>query len=85
LILVLDAGNIEHLEEAPQKPRKGSSKKLSEKVLELIVVNNEITIPEIAIAIGVSERTVFRCIQSLQKDNILGRSGSKKTGKWIII
>jgi ATP-dependent DNA helicase RecG len=61
------------------------SEKSSQKILQLIEKNNEITIHEISEAIGVSVRTVNRLIRKMQNKNILVREGPKKTGKWRII
>ncbi|MBC7473760.1 MAG: winged helix-turn-helix transcriptional regulator, partial [Candidatus Sericytochromatia bacterium] len=62
-----------------------TSGKTSGKILDYIAQNPEITIPELASNIGVTERSIERNIQSLQKDNKLKRSGSAKGGKWKVL
>ena len=62
-----------------------TSGKTSGKILELIESNKNITIPEIASIIGVTERSIERNIQNLQKENKLKRVGSAKGGHWEII
>jgi len=62
-----------------------TSGKTSGKILELIESNKNITIPEIAAIIGVTERSIERNIQNLQRENKLKRVGSAKGGHWEII
>jgi ATP-dependent DNA helicase RecG len=52
----------------------------SGKILELIEANVFVTIPELAVKIGVSERSIERNLQKLQKDGLLTRKGSAKGG-----
>ncbi len=59
-----------------------ASGKTSDKIVELIHNNNEISIPEMAEAIGVSERSIERNIQKLRMNNIIRRVGSAKGGSW---
>lgn len=61
------------------------SGKTSEKVLALIKENEEITIPELSEKIGVTERTIERSVQKLQKKNLLKRVGGAKGGYWEVI
>ncbi len=56
--------------------------KTSGKIIELIKSNTQITIPEIAVIVGVTERSIERNIQKLQKENILERVGPAKGGFW---
>jgi len=62
-----------------------TSGKTSGKILELIESNKNITIPEIAAIIGVTERSIERNIQNLQREKKLKRVGSAKGGYWEII
>ena len=59
--------------------------KTSGKILELIKANPEITIPEIAFIIGISDRSIERNLQKLQEQNILKRIGANKGGHWEIM
>jgi len=61
------------------------SGKTSGKILELIASNSNITIPEIAKNIGLTERSVERNIQKLQANGKLKREGAAKGGHWEII
>ena len=62
-----------------------TSGKTSGKILELVKANKYITIPEMAIIIGITERSIERNIQKLSKRNILKRIGPAKGGFWDII
>ncbi len=53
-----------------------------EKVIKLIRQNENITIPELAIKIGVTEMTINRLLKELKGVNRIIRTGSRKTGKW---
>ncbi len=59
-----------------------TSGKTSGKILELIEENNEVTIPELAKQIGVTERTIERNIQKLKVANLLKRIDGAKGGHW---
>ena len=59
--------------------------KASVKILELIKENSETTIPKLAKQIGITERSIERNIQKLQKENKLKRIGPDKGGHWEII
>ena len=62
-----------------------SSEKTSVKILALIKKNSLITIPELAKQTGVTERSVERNIQKLQRDERLKRLGPAKGGHWKVI
>lgn len=53
-------------------------------ILDLIVKNNRITIPEMSLRIKVTERTIKRDIAILQKLGFLSREGGRKEGIWVI-
>lgn len=55
------------------------------KILQLLLQNPNETAESMAVNIGVTKRTVERALKKLQEKRILVRSGSKKTGRWIII
>jgi predicted HTH transcriptional regulator len=61
------------------------SGKTSGKIIELISENSFITIPQMASIIKVTERSIERNIQALQKRNIIKRVGSAKGGYWKIV
>jgi len=56
--------------------------KASGKILEACRENPSVTIPELAGLIGITERSVQRNIQNLQKDGLLRRIGGRKEGHW---
>jgi len=55
------------------------------KMLELIEVNNKITIIETAEALSISETAVENNIKKLREKGIISRVGSDKTGHWKIL
>ncbi|MDO9566211.1 MAG: ATP-binding protein [Candidatus Desulfaltia sp.] len=62
-----------------------TSGKTSGKILELMKSNRGITIPELALEIGVTERSIERNIQNLRKEGIIQRIGPAKGGHWEVI
>jgi Fic family protein len=56
--------------------------KTSVKILALIRENALVTIPELAISIGVSERSIERNLKKLQAENRLSRIGPANGGHW---
>ena len=57
---------------------------MSGKIIEMISENANITIPEIAAVLEVTERTVERAINKLKTENKIERIGAKKGGYWQI-
>ena len=57
---------------------------LAEKIIELIRVNNSITIISLAKQLEVAARTVERILKELQQQEKVERTGSKKSGEWIL-
>ena len=53
--------------------------------VKFIQANPNITLEELAVAIGKSRRTVARQIKQLQEDGVIRRVGSDKTGYWEIV
>lgn len=62
-----------------------ASEKTSEKILELVKANPEITIQELASGIGISNSSIGRNFQKLQKENLLKRIGADKGGRWDVV
>jgi len=58
--------------------------KRADQILNLIKENNAITVGDMALIFGVTERTIDRDISSLKKAGLVERDGSKKTGRWIV-
>ncbi len=61
------------------------SGKTSGKIIEIIKSNKYITIPELAKIIGVTERSIERNLQKLQKEGKIKRIGPARGGYWKII
>lgn len=55
------------------------------KLINAIIENKKITIPEIAISLCVTKRTVQRDIQLLKNEGRIKRVGGRKTGYWEIL
>ncbi len=62
--------------------RRESVGKTSGLILDACRENPSVTIPEMAIAIGITERSVQRNIQKLQENGFLHREGGRKEGHW---
>ena len=75
----------ETTQETTQKTREKTREKTSGKIVVLMKSYRGITIPELALEIGVTERSIERNIQKLQKEGIVQRIGPAKGGYWKII
>ena len=71
--------------------RQNSESKLShlskteKQVFDLIQQNPNITIKNIATHCGISERTIYRAIDTLKNNHLIIRIGNIMTGKWEIV
>ena len=61
------------------------SEKTSEKIFDLVGENPLITIAELALLIGVTERSIERNLKKLQAEQRLSRNGPAKGGYWLVI
>ena len=59
--------------------------KTAEQIIRLILEDPKTTSEILAEKIGVSKRTIERNIKKLMEQNRITRSGSKKTGFWVVI
>lgn len=57
---------------------------LQKKLLEVVSDNCDLTLPEIAEILKVSVPTVSNSVKILKEMGRLSRSGSRKTGKWVV-
>jgi ATP-dependent DNA helicase RecG len=57
----------------------------SGKILKACRERSTITIPELAVLIGKSERSIERNIKKLQQDRLLKRTGGRKGGHWEVV
>ncbi|MFC2062195.1 ATP-binding protein [Elusimicrobiota bacterium] len=71
-------------EETRIKSSDKGSEESSDKILELIRVNNSITAKVISNNIGITQRAVEKQLAKLKKEGYLKRVGSKKYGHWEI-
>jgi ATP-dependent DNA helicase RecG len=62
-----------------------SSVKTEEQILGYLSKKTEMTIPDLAEALGLSTRAVEKQIAKLRKDGRLRRVGSRKTGRWEVL
>lgn len=65
--------------------RRESVGKTAGKILEACRGKPSITIPELVERIGITERSVQRNIQVLQKGTLLRRVGGRKEGYWEVL
>lgn len=64
------------------QPDEETLGKASGKIIALMASNNQITIPELAAAIGITDRSVERTIRKLQQGSRLRSIGPAKGGYW---
>lgn len=76
--------SVKGSEESSEENRE-KTKNTRDKIIQLIIKNKHITIPEIATQIKVTERTIYRNISTLRGQNIITRIGSDKDGYWQVI
>lgn len=69
----------------PQGIELNKPEKSSAKIVQLMKGNKYITIPEIAVLINITERSVERNIANLKKQNKIYREGADKGGYWRVI
>ena len=58
---------------------------MSGKILDAIRNDPAVTIPQLAVLLDVTERTIERSIAELRKAGVLRRIGGKKGGKWDVV
>jgi len=51
----------------------------------MIASNPDLTIPEIAQLLSVSDTTIKRTIRSLKQKQYIKHDGSNKDGKWVVL
>jgi ATP-dependent DNA helicase RecG len=64
---------------------KTPQKSTREKILELMIVDNTITISKISEKLGIGRDTINEHIAKLKKENKLTRVGGRKDGYWEVI
>lgn len=68
-----------------EKSSEKGSEKSSEKILKLVSNNNQMTIAELAQAVGISTRAVEKQISKLKSSKQLERVGGDKGGYWKVL
>jgi predicted HTH transcriptional regulator len=66
---------------------KDVTKELTERqriIMEMIMENALVTIPEMSQKTGVTTRTIKRDLEAMQSKGILAREGGRKDGQWIV-
>ncbi len=77
--------HIEFKSDIEIKNNRGTVNGTVNGTVKLIKENPQITLDELAEAIGKSRRTVARQIKQLQEEGVIRRVGSDKTGYWEVI
>lgn len=68
-----------------QKSSGKSSGKTEDQIIMIIMQNPDITIPEIAAALGLSTRAIEKQISKLKDEGKLIREGPAKGGRWRVM
>jgi len=76
--------SVKHVESVGKASDKATNHvgKTSGKILAAIPDKAEITIPELATVVGVTQRSVERHLRKLQQEGFLKRVGGRKHGYW---
>jgi ATP-dependent DNA helicase RecG len=71
-----------------QRPEKSSGKSspgdARKEIIKLISINSSITREELANSVGITVKGVDYHLTKMQKEGILERKGSRKTGIWVL-
>ena len=62
-----------------------TTQKTTQKIMEMMKTNTEISIKELAVACGITRDGVNYHIRNLKKNNKIRRIGGDKGGHWVII
>ena len=81
----IEKTSVKKPEKTSVKNEEKTSVKTSLKILELIKLNNQITLPELSMIIGVAKRSIERNINKLQEESKLKRIGPDRGGHWEVI
>lgn len=58
---------------------------VKDRILDLIARNPQVTVKQMATALSLTERTIYRHIKNLRSEGTLTRVGADKTGHWQIL
>lgn len=76
---------MESSEKMPEKMSEKTSEKTASHILSVLAMHPKATIADLAQVIGVSDRTIERNLNRLQKRNLLRRVGPDKGGHWEVV
>ena len=62
--------------------KQKEKEKTKEKIIEILTVNNQVTIPELAGMLNITYKGIQYHITAMKKDGTIVRVGSRKTGHW---
>ncbi len=85
MMITFKAGNHAHLIGEQNKALNKIQKKTSERILDLIESNSDVTIPELAVIIGKSVSAIKKQIKKLQTVDKIEHIGPDKGGYWRVI
>ncbi|MDR2867919.1 MAG: HTH domain-containing protein [Bacteroidales bacterium] len=83
-IKVIEETDAEHQKEPVEQGNVRVNVRVKDKILDIITQMSNVTVPELAKMLSVTERTIYRNIDLLKSTNKLERVGSDKTGYWKI-
>ncbi len=63
----------------------GKDRSISRRILEIVGADGSVTIPQLSEQLGITERSVQRHIQKLQRSGALRRIGGRKKGRWEVL
>ena len=67
------------------KPGDKLKETTREKVLEIMLIHNQVTIPELAKILNITYKGIQYHVTELKREGIIIREGSRKSGYWKII
>ena len=82
--VVIYNANYEKGTENGKEKGKEKGKEITNKIIEQISLNNNITITELANILSTTEKTIRYYIDKLRSGGMIERKGSTKSGQWII-
>ena len=59
--------------------------KLQDKIISILIDNPKIKIEDLAVVIGVSEKTVYNYMKTLTESGRIVRVGARKNGYWKVL
>ena len=75
----------ENMTEDIESTLKSTLKSTQKRIVEIIMKNPSVTIPQIAVQLNLNSRGVARHIKTLQENGIIRRVGPDKGGFWVVL